>query len=144
MTKNKRQINFFANKYQRRIMALAFFPTAIICLTMMILMKYFYLRFVDILIFESSSESIMFLNQWITLVLLSTGILFVLIILWAYAISRDMVGAFARILRDLDTIIQGGQRKHIYARKGDDPAGPLVKRINVLIDNLPSEKKLGH
>ena len=62
---------------------------------------------------------------------------FLAVIVWAYDVSSRLVGAFERILRELDEIIAGKGKHHIKARKDDLLANTLLERVNKLIDKLP-------
>ena len=137
---NRRTQNFQMNKYQRRIIALAFFPTVVLCLTILVIAKFFYKELIDIITNSSTATSVRFIDEWGALTIFIVWCLFVLILAWGYLVSRDMVGAFVRILRELDEIIEGGERKRITVRQNDDLASELLNRINLLIDNLPREK----
>lgn len=128
------------NKYQRRIVALAFFPTIVLCVSILVLAKLFYKELINIIVNSSPATSVRFIDEWGALTIFIIWCLFVLILAWGYLVSRDMVGAFVRILRELDEIIAGGERKRISARQQDDLASELLNRINILIDNLPKEK----
>ncbi len=140
-SKDNRSINFIATKYHRRIMAVAFFPVVIIFAVLLIFMNFFYPQMADMILFTDTARTLQFINEQGSVLFLLLGSLAVLILLWAYAVSRDMVGAFGRILRELDAIIDGGERKHIRVRKSDDPATPLTDRINILIDNILKDRK---
>ncbi len=137
---NRRTKNFYMNKYQRQIIVLAFYPTLVTCISILILAKLFYKQLVNIIVYNSTASSIHFINQWGSLTTFIVWCLFVLVLIWGYSISQKMVGAFIRVLRELDTIIEGGERKHIAVRQKDDLASELLQRINILIDNLPKDK----
>ena len=140
--KNKgRSVNFLATKYHRRVMAVAFFPTVLIFGVVLFFLSAFYQQLVDVIIYSSTTATVELIQDWGVMLLFLLGSTSLLILFWAYVLSRDLVGAFERILKELDAMIDGGERKHIRVRKGDDPAVPVVARINTLIDNLPHDKK---
>lgn len=136
-----RSINFFATKYHRKVMAVAFFPTMLIFGVILLFMKAFYRQLVDIIVFADSGATEELIRDWGVMLWFLLSSTSLLILFWAYILSRDLVGAFVRILRELDAIIDGGDRKHIHVRKGDDPASPMVDRVNIIIDNLPKDKR---
>lgn len=70
-------------------------------------------------------------------ILLVLPLIFLLVIVWAYTITNKLVGAFDRILKELDEVIAGKQKRHLSVRKGDELAEEVVRRINLLIDRLP-------
>ncbi len=51
--------------------------------------------------------------------------------------SNDVVGPLDRIIRELDEVIDGGARQPITVRQRDELAHELLKRVNVLVKNLP-------
>lgn len=65
---------------------------------------------------------------------------FIFILYQTFAISLNLVGSFERILHELDETIKGEIRRHIKVRDHDGLANELLKRVNVLIDNLPLPK----
>lgn len=60
-------------------------------------------------------------------------LIFVLTLIGAYIVSHNMIGAYGRILRELDEIIAGRSTKTISSRPNDTLTKELLKRINVLI-----------
>ena len=73
----------------------------------------------------------------VLIILIEVPLIFYLVIVWAYKVSSHLVGAFERVLAELDNVLAGKGKKHIHARKGDDLAEELLKRINTLIDRIP-------
>ena len=65
--------------------------------------------------------------------------LFVILLL-SFLISKNLVGAFDRILKELDEVIDGKDRNKIGVRVRDDLANELLSRVNVLIKNLPKPR----
>ncbi len=57
---------------------------------------------------------------------------------WMYYVSGKVVGPYTRILLELDKIIENGQKRIIYVRKGDELFEELLGRINILIKKLPN------
>jgi hypothetical protein len=58
----------------------------------------------------------------------------------AYVVSLNMVGAFGRIICELDEIIAGRSQKSINSRPEDGLMNDLLKRINVLIPYFVENK----
>ena len=112
----------------------------VLCVTMAIMAKISQNQLLDMILLHPPASIIRFLNEWGILASFFIWCLFILILLWSYAVSRDLVGAFERILRDLDDIIAGREQKHLYARKNDALANALLKRLNTLVDLLPKGK----
>ena len=91
---------------------------------------------------RSDAVSVVFLTEW-GIVLALTGLIYLgSIFLWAYAVSNQMVAAFERIIRELDGIIEGRAKGPITARGRDELANALLKRLNVLIENIPGSGRL--
>jgi len=72
----------------------------------------------------------------IILILLVLPLIFFLNIIWAYRASSRLLGAFERILRELDNILETKQKRHIQARENDRLANELLERVNKLIDRM--------
>jgi len=140
----KRFKYFRTNKYQRRIIILTIIPSIIICLFMSLLIKFFHRGLINMLLFHPVTQNVDFINKWAIFIISTIWFFFAVIFVFAYNISMNMVGAFARITRELDEIIDGKDKKRIGARNKDELANELLKRINVLIRNLlvPSPLKL--
>jgi len=56
--------------------------------------------------------------------------------IWSVGTCGRFVGAFPRVLRELDGILAGREKRHIGARPGDVLANDVLVRINALIDRM--------
>ena len=130
---NRRKSLLNTNKYQRRIIALAFTPSFLLCVYVFIILTLFIRELTDVILYGSEVSVIQMITQWGGFIALSLWIVFILILIWSYVISRNLVGAFVRILRELDEVIEGKDRKAIKARPKDDLANELLERVNILI-----------
>ncbi len=83
------------------------------------------------------AKDIPVLKVIVLVVLMVLPVIFYFIIVWSYKMSSQLVGSFERILRELDSILTGKDKRHIQTRKGDLLAEELLKRINALIDKVP-------
>ena len=138
MAKEQYQKRFLrTNKYQKKIIALVFFPAVIIIVFMWIVMTVFYREMVGVILFQSSSEAITTINHWGVIVFLGLVIVLAGVLFLSFSISLQLVGAFERIIRELDDVIAGKTNKPLKARPKDELANELLKRINVFIANLP-------
>ncbi len=72
----------------------------------------------------------------IILILLVLPLIFLLNIIWAYRASNRLLGAFERILSELDDVIATKKKRHISSRDEDELANELLNRINILIDKM--------
>ena len=121
-----------ANKYQQRIILLAFFPAIIVYIFVAALICIMHRDMINVLIYGSSATTAQFIHQW-TAVILSVlcGVL-VLILVWAFLVSRNLVGAFGRIIRELDNMIEKGERWELKARGKDELVNDILERVNAL------------
>ena len=124
-------------KHQRQIIKLSVIPSMIFCVVMYFLLYSFQNDLGEAIYTASDVASIKFISEWafalLSMLLLYLGCGF----LWAYAVSSDVVGPFDRIIRELDEVIDGGARQPITVRQRDELAQQLLKRVNVLVKNLP-------
>ncbi len=128
---------FYLNKYQKQIIALVLIPTLILCILISVFITYFHKEIINFVLYTTNPPSPEFLNRWGNIILIVLWIYLIFVILWVENVSRKLVGAFGRILRELDEIIAGKEQKSIKARKDDELANELLKRINKLIEMLP-------
>ncbi len=124
-------------KHQRQIIRLSVVPSTIFCVVMYFLLQAFQREVGEAIYTASDVASIKFVSEWafalLTMVLLYLGCGF----LWAYAVSNNVVGPFDRIIQELDEVIDGGARHPITVSERDELAHELLKRVNVLVKNLP-------
>jgi len=124
------------NKFQRRVVTVPFFSSLVFVILMTIFVRSFHSDLINVILYEQSPFSVNLIKKWEFLILFLLWLFFATVILWVYFISSNLVGAFERVLRELDSNIEKKEKKHIYARKDDYLANDLLKRINTLIDNL--------
>ncbi len=124
-------------KHQRQIIRLSVVPSTIFCVVMYFLLRAFQTEVDEAIYTGSDVASIKFVSEWafalLSMVLLYLGCGF----LWAYAVSNNVVGPFDRIIHELDEVIDGGARQPITVRQRDELAQELLRRVNVLVKNLP-------
>ncbi len=134
--KNKRQLFSVNTKYQMEIMFYLVCPLLITALV------------ITVAAFEANAQVKHLLNQgeytmvatciaqWfyrvVMFIFLSLATSFVL----TFKVSRDVVNAFPRILRETDEVLATGVKKVIVARPEDDLANDVLKRINALIERM--------
>ena len=130
-------MRFNMTKHQRQILRLSLVPSTIFCVVMYFLLRSFQTEVGQAIYTASDVASIKFVSEWafalLAILLLYLGCGF----LWAYAVSNEVVGPFDRIIRELDEVIDGGARQPITVRQRDELAEELLKRVNVLVKNLP-------
>jgi len=128
------------NKYQREIIKLAVFPALAFCIIISVFVLRFRFELIDMILYGTRSLSLHFIDQWIIVIMIGLWSFFIFILYQTFAISLNLVGSFERILHELDETIKGEIRRHIKVRDHDGLANELLKRVNVLIDNLPLPK----
>ena len=133
MEKKDRKL-FSANEYERGILQLVFLSAGI---PVLVVVGFFYCLFSDLVYaYLNSGLADHFLSQFLILSLIILLYYFLFVGIIAYNFVHRLVGAFPRVLRELDERINTNVRTHIRLRKGDY-AKELVDRINALIDKLP-------
>jgi hypothetical protein len=68
-----------------------------------------------------------------SLILLLWVFFIVCIVIAGYK-AANMVGSFDRILREMDHVIDGNEKKPLTSRKDDELTQRLLRRINVLVN----------
>lgn len=122
------------NKYQIKVLTLVLLPPVIITTVMGVLSSLFFDQLLTAVESGSMSTMLAMLSQWKINILVGLWVLLTLVILWAYVVSRNLLGAFTRLFRELDEMIAGKREvAELKARDKDDFANELLKRINILI-----------
>ena len=116
--KKKRNIFRAANKYHEQIMILTFFPAIVVFLLFSIVVIY------SGAVFLSNN------SKWIVDVI---GLVLIACLMVVFFISRNIVGAFGRIMFELDEIIAGRTKKIITTRPKDQLSKDILKRVNYLV-----------
>jgi len=128
----KRSLFFHVNKYQRSIL-LYLIALGVSCLVL-ILMFLSYL-YVDI---NNFLHSFPFRTLKICIIVAFpiVSIMLLLVCLHLYRLTSRIFGPYDRVVKEMDVLLQTGQKKEITARKGDEMFKELLKRINALIGRL--------
>lgn len=142
--KNKSRLVFkTANKFQEKIILLAFFPSALIFLSFICIVFVSNPAISKAVLHVSFYDKEKLVSRLSGLIVFLMCSLFVLSLIGAFVISHNMVGAFGRIIRELDEIIAGRSQKTINSRPDDTLSKDLLKRINVLIESYVKHEKMG-
>lgn len=139
MTTHRKRF-FRTNKYQKKIVAVAFLPIVFVIVFMWIVTTVFYKEMVGVILYQSSADAIRLINQWGLVVFLGFMVVLFLVIFFSMSVSLNLVGAFERIIKELDDVVSGKSNKPLMARPKDELANELLKRINVLINRLNQKK----
>jgi hypothetical protein len=128
------------NKYQERIILLTIVPSVLIfisfsCITLLLTMDGS-----KIFLNQAPGVWVKALHQWASVIItILCGIIAFALIL-SFTVSHSMVGAFGRIIREMDEVIDGNSNKLIIARPNDELVQDLLKRINFLLKSYIDKK----
>jgi hypothetical protein len=136
-SENRRK-KLFANKMHRDIFMLillaSLFPAIIVTVCLYFLI--FNITASQFGIPEAIAYNILPAARKVTVILLCTAPpSIMLIIIFAFRITHDIIGPFDRIVQELDQRIEGKKQGGISVRKADK-FWPLVSRINKLLGKL--------
>ena len=131
----KRSLLLRASRYQRPVLNLIVASALITVVIISLCISFIYHTMVNEAGYFDAEVPVA--QAWVLLVLMAMPLLFLGIIIRAYKVTNQLVGAFERLLRELDGIIATNEKRHVSAREGDELAGDVVKRINILIDKIP-------
>jgi type II secretory pathway component PulF len=141
VSSKKRNIFLTQNKYQEQIIQLTFYPAVLTFFIFIITISVTH-PFVKKVIFHNSFDGmnrLLSLYSW--MMVFAVGVALFLSIIFSFIVSHYLVGAFQRIIKELDDVIAGRSQKTITCRPGDHLAKELLKRVNVLIDFYVKNKK---
>ena len=133
-TKRPRKILVTADKYQKEMIILTFLPSALIFLSFISIVFIGNPAFSLAVFHTSFLHSETSINQFSEIIVFLMCVFFLLSLLAAFIISHNMIGAFGRIIRELDEIIAGHSQRAISSRPNDTLTKDLLKRINVLVE----------
>ncbi len=89
----------------------------------------------DVIITSTDEAAIVALTRWGVLLFLALAACFLAVVASTYVASRNVLGPFDRLLREMDEMLDGRrERKPLSVRAKDTLAHELVKRVNKLIE----------
>ena len=137
--------NFFQmNRFQWPLVLTGLIPTFFFCAFSTFFVVYLHGELINFIRYNSTVRTIDIINQWGLAVLICIWVFFTLAYFWIQSISSRSVGAFERILRELDDAIKKNDfSQKLRARDRDVLANELLKRINVLFTKLQKPKTGG-
>ena len=125
---------FATNRHERKILKMIFLSAGI---PIIMVTGFYYSLFNDLICaylrYDLASH---FLKQFLILTIFVLISYFIFLGLFSYKFVHRFVGAYPRVLRELDETIEQKSKRHITLRKGDY-AKELIELINKLIDQLP-------
>ena len=137
--------NFFrVNRFQWPLVLVGLIPTLFFCAFSTFFVVYLHGALINFIRYHSTVRTVELINHWGLAVLISIWVFFALVYFWIQSISSHSVGAFERLLRELDHAIQTNDfSKKLRARNRDVLANELLKRINLLFTKLHKPKTGG-
>lgn len=129
----KRKQYFSITRYQWPILTVAIVPAFISCSLLTAFVVYFHGELIDALHYHSAVQTVKVINQWGLTILIVIWVVFITICVWAQTTSSNLVGAFERIFRELDEIIEGKKFHELKARDNDVLVNELLSRVNKMI-----------
>ena len=135
---SRKFISFNPHRFQKPLINFLLFPCTI---TFAVLFTYIGLLYYDLTshMYALHLDNPLLIDQRIFSIIIVLWVLMFFVLYWAYRVSNHLVGAFDRIIRELDEYLDGGKKKHIHSRKNDQLADELLKRINAMIDRIPDK-----
>jgi len=132
--KKSRNILLNINKFQKLII----YPILIFCVIAG-LMVYLTLEYNIRVSIDPKEHTILNINaaqyrEALPYMLIAIAVMLICIIGWTYFISNRIVGPHDRIIRELDDVIDGKNKRSLTVRKDDKMFAEIVDRINKLID----------
>ena len=139
MGKNVRRTSYWrVTRYQIPLMAMTVVPTFIFCLTGSIFILYAQRELIDYINITPNLQHTELVNAGGIYLLGIVWLFFGIVYSWARIVSGRMVGAFERIIREMDMCLDGGDIQAIQVRDRDFLAGELLYRINQFIQKSRS------
>ncbi len=137
---NKRSL-FRINKYQSEIFFISLVPALILAILLTLHLRFFHGKLLDVLLYGTFEESLKFINNMTLFILMVIWVFFIFVTVWAYFVSKNTLGSFPRIIKELEEINLKKEVKYLRARPDDKLATELLKRINILIKNSKTAGK---
>ena len=130
----KRRPLFHLNRFQRQLMAAVLIASFFGYTACLLCLDYFYFDESSIL-YDFSWVHLKLLVKWFApLAAVSLGLVAFILSF----VSHRILGPYERIVRELDEIIEGKNRRALSVRKHDEMFSDLLKRINTLIKKIPN------
>lgn len=135
MKDHRRNIFRHLNEHQERVL-LPFFVVCLIALACVL-----FLALIDNPIFKDTDSyrnifrspiNILHIAKAGLAIIITAG--FFVLIYWAYYAANKVLGAYARVLNELDEIILSKRKGPIKVREGDDFFKEMLERINIFIE----------
>lgn len=134
--------NTVITKFQAKIILLTFIPMATLVVFNFILLFVLYSAVVNIILSPQSTTVLVLEIQKTCVMIIGVMVLiFIGALFWVFVESGRMVGAFERLIRELNTINDPSQVKPLMTRKQDTFAKEIASMINGVLQDWASGKK---
>lgn len=131
MASKKRNL-YNPTKYEKKVLLTIFLFATV---PVLLVIVFFFALFSDIIYsYIGSGLADHFLDRFLILALL-IFLYYILFTRMVFRFTNRLAGAYERLLRELDEIIEGTRKAHLHLRK-DDYAQELIARVNKLIDKF--------
>jgi hypothetical protein len=127
------------NPYQRQILSLTLIPVIVLCVLFSLLIAIAHRNMIDALLCGKLVDNVDVINRWAVIIISSFWGFLIFTILWSLSVSCNLVGAFIRIIKELDKFLAGQKINDITARKEDHLANELLQRINAIVKKASSK-----
>ena len=134
MKTNKRRSFTRINKYQKKIILLPLFSTVILCTILTVIIIFVQHNILKTIFQSNGTKTIELINKWSILFISYLWIFFMIIVFNTFTLASNLVGAFTRIIGELDLVILGQKKTSILGRKDEELTCELLDRINKLIE----------
>ena len=129
----KRNLFLHLNKFQVRILFYLVALAAACLILMVLFLSYLYADSENFL----HQPQFLMIKICIVTALPISAVLILIICFCTYHMTNRLFGAHDRIVREIDDILETGNKKELSVRKGDEMFECLLQRINALIQRLP-------
>lgn len=134
MVKPKRKLFPFINTYQGKIVFSVFVSALVLHLCLFVMLTILHMNLGMLIIEEAPTDVVAgFIDSWSFTVILISLFFVMSVLVITFIISRNLVGAFERVIRELDDILEGRKETPVAVRKHDSLAQELLKRVNKII-----------
>ena len=128
---------FNKNPYEKKILQVVFLLSV---LPMMLIIALFLALFSDLIYNYLHTDLSQHFMDRVLMFSALISLYYIIFVRIVFGFIHRMFGCYARILRELDRILAGGERNPLHLRKNDFGQDILL-RINKLIQSLPEQPR---
>ncbi|MFP4473020.1 MAG: hypothetical protein ACLFPX_04010 [Candidatus Omnitrophota bacterium] len=139
MSKHKRRYLSYANDFQKQIITLAFLPAIIFYLLTLAICFTMYQGFLNMLLGGEDLAAVQLLSSGTFAVATVLTLVLIGILAWLFVVSKNILGPFNRVIREMDEMIESREKKMLRVRDKDVLAKQVVDRVNRIINDFSGE-----